>query len=299
MNVLVIINGKHKIQERAERFLEELKSEKALDLHIEETKRSGDVEAIIYRHKELAPEVIVGVGGDGTFHEILNARNRFEMKAALGFIPNGTGNDFVKMFHAIEPAEFVERLLNRTYDKIDIGHIRSNEIERFFLNISGIGLDGKVIELMEASGNDQENRLSYARAIIKAFLSFRKPTLRIKGKDFEYQGPVMMVAMCNGRVFGNGLIISPDAQLDSGMMNITLLGKVSLLDYVLNVSRLRRGQKIKHKQVYYYTSNHLEIELISGELSGEADGEILHVQSLEMRVLPAYLNVVNRSFQPA
>ncbi len=297
MNVLVIINGKHNVQQHAACILEYLKSEQLLDIHLETTEKSGDVERIISRYRQVAPEVILGVGGDGTFHEILNARNKLEMTAALGFIPNGTGNDFVKMFHAIDPREFVKRILNRTFDKIDMGYIKSNEVERFFLNISGIGLDGKVIELMEAPGQDRGKRLSYARAIIRAFLTFRKPTLKIRGRGFEYHGPVMMVAMCNGRVFGNGLIISPDARLDSGDINITLLGEVSLLDYVLNVKKLRKGKKLKHKQVFYYTSDFLEIELISGKISGEADGEILNVESMEMRVLPASLEVVNRSFR--
>ena len=103
----------------------------------------------------------------------------------------------------------------------------------------------------------------------------------------------MLLAMCNGRVFGDGLIIGPQASLTSGNMNITLLGKITLLDYLLNMKKLKRGEVIKHKQVFYYETSSLRVDRISGEVPGEADGEVLKMASFQMEVLPGAMRVIN------
>jgi len=59
----------------------------------------------------------------------------------------------------------------------------------------------------------------------------------------KYDGELLLAAFCNGSIFGDGLYIHPGAQIDDGLLKLTLLGKVSLFDYIKNVLRVKRGEK--------------------------------------------------------
>ncbi len=84
-----------------------------------------------------------------------------------------------------------------------------------------------------------------------------------------------MVAICNGTIFGDGLIINPFAKIDDGKLNITLLGKVKLLDYIKNLNNLKSGKVINHPEAKYLETEKIEIKVIKGKVSSELDGEFL------------------------
>lgn len=293
MQVLVILNSKHRLSNDVNALIDGLTADETIDLTLKKTRRKKHAKKLAKKHGE-EQDVVIGIGGDGTFHELVNGIKKAGYQTPIGFVPNGTGNDFVRMFEPVEPSSFVDRIKQEKYTNIDLGYLQSKRKERYFINIAGVGLDGKVIQLVERSAQKgRSGRLSYANAILRAFFTFRKPHLHIQGDDFEYRGPVMLLAMCNGRVFGDGLIIGPQASLTSGMMNITLLGKITLVDYLLNLGKLKKGKVINHKQVFYHETTRLRVNRISGEVPGEADGEVLKMKSFNMRVLQNGLTVVN------
>jgi YegS/Rv2252/BmrU family lipid kinase len=293
MQVLVILNSKHRLSNDVNALLDGLTADEAIDLTLKKTRRKKHAKKLAKKHGE-EQDVVIGIGGDGTFHELVNGIKKAGYQTPIGFVPNGTGNDFVRMFEPFESSTFIDRIQQKEYTNIDLGYLQSKRKERYFINIAGVGLDGKVIQLVERSAQKgRSGRLSYANAILRAFFTFRKPYLHIQGDDFEYRGPVMLLAMCSGRVFGDGLIIGPQASLTSGKMNITLLGKITLVDYLLNLGKLKKGKVINHKQVFYHETTTLRVNRISGEVPGEADGEVLKMKSFSMRVLPEGLTVVN------
>ena len=293
MQVLVILNSKHSLSKDVKTFLDQIEADDALQVTLKKTRRKKHAKKLARKHG-AEKDAVIGIGGDGTFHEMVNGIMMEGHLTNLGFIPNGTGNDYVKMYKAFSPDDFIERLRSGVYTEVDLGHLKRKKKERYFINIAGVGVDGKVIQLVERSAErGRSGRLSYANALLRAFFTFRKPHLHIQGDDFEYRGPVMLLAMCNGRVFGDGLIIGPQASLTSGNMNITLLGKITLLDYLLNMKKLKRGEVIKHKQVFYYETSSLRVDRISGEVPGEADGEVLKMASFQMEVLPGAMRVIN------
>jgi diacylglycerol kinase family enzyme len=135
-------------------------------------------------------------------------------------------------------------------------------------------------------------KISYASAILRAFFSYRKPEIEIRADDFTWRGKALMCVACKGSTFGHGLIIAPDARLDSGMLHCVLLGKVSLMDYVRNLSRLKKGQKIEHPEAHYFQTKSLLIELHSGILRQESDGELGGTGSFRFSVEPGRLKLL-------
>ena len=108
-----------------------------MDIHL--TEYPGHAREIAGSLKDSV-EVIVGVGGDGTLHEIVNGM--MGGKAALGVIPMGSGNDFIKMLNLpIDTAAALQVIKKNLRKKIDIGKIG----DRYFPNGVGIGFDAWVV----------------------------------------------------------------------------------------------------------------------------------------------------------
>lgn len=294
MRVVLIINGSRKMNKAAQQVLHLIEQKDTLHPVILET--SYPKEAItLVKENCLNGDVVIAVGGDGTCHEVINGIMGSDLKnIRFGIVPLGTGNDFMKMIESFNPEELVTRITEDISVPIDIGRINDQEEIRFFLNITGAGLDGKVIDIMNRQRKAGiGGKLSYASAIIRAFFSFKRPIVRIIGDEFEYKGEVLMVTVCNGKVFGHGLTINPQARIDDGILDITILGKVTLKDYLKNLKKLKTGQKIDHPEVYYFRSSALEMSLISGELLAEADGEDLKVQVPEFSIIKNAIQLIN------
>jgi len=202
--------------------------------------------------------------------------SNIEIKPMLAILPNGTGNDFVKSAKLnINHSDFINAILEKTGSHIDVGKIEINDKIHYFLNISDVGFGGTVISILDKHRKYLSGKISYSIAILRAFIGFRKPTLSIVTDDFEFQGKVLMVAICNGGVFGNGLTINPFAKIDDGVLNITLLGKVSLFDYIKNLRKLKAGIPISHPEAHYVETKKIEIKVIKRKVSSEMDGELL------------------------
>ena len=133
-------------------------------------------------------------------------------------------------------------------------------------------------------------KLSYALAILRSFFSYSRPMVEIESKEFMYNGECLLVAACNGSTFGHGLVIHPEAKLDSGTIGITLMGKVTLMDYIKYLSKLKKGHQIVHPEVHYFQTNQITIKAPNESFFSQADGELLSNKSITIEVIPKGLN---------
>ena len=101
----------------------------------------------------------------------------------------------------------------------------------------------------------------------------------------------MSIAICNGTTFGSGLIISPEAILDDGKFHITLLGDVTLLDYFKNLKKLKKGIKLTHPHIHYYSAE--KVQLNTDEICEiEADGEYVGKGESIFEILPKAIKIL-------
>ena len=117
---------------------------------------------------------IVALGGDGTFHEVLNGIADIE-HTTLGFIPSGRGNDFVRAAGcSLDPIRALEDILRgetRNIDYIDVNGTRC-------LNVCGTGLDVKVLELVAG----KTNKISYLISLVNCLRKFDPYHLHRQGQ---------------------------------------------------------------------------------------------------------------------
>ena len=241
-------------------------------------------------------DFIVAVGGDGTLNEVVNGMIHTSSNAVLGHIPMGTANDFSKTIELNKDIDqFISLLNNNATKTIDIGKVtcltKKEKIVRYFINIADAGLGGYVANSLNKSKKLLGPNFTYFQAIIKGIIRFKKPLVNIKIGNITYEGKLMSIAICNGTTFGSGLIISPEAILDDGKFHITLLGDVTLLDYFKNLKKLKKGIKLTHPHIHYYSAD--KVQLKTDEICEiEADGEHVGKGESIFEILPKAIKIL-------
>lgn len=204
-------------------------------------------------------ELVIGVGGDGTMNEIANGfyedRRIINPEATLGLVPAGTGCDLVRSLNIPVGLKGALRVLtDATAVRMDVGRVRfaangGGEDERFFLNVADFGLGGEVVREVN------ERRLrrkasSYVRCLVSTMLRYRNKRVRIRidGRDLPV-GEYLIGAVANGKIFGKGMKVAPDARLDDGLFDAVLVRGFRFFEFCRHGWKLMNGTHVTHPKV--------------------------------------------------
>lgn len=297
--ITCIINRIRPLNVDLQQFIKEIQTIHDIYTIVIYTDWKGHATDIAMNASDQSCDLIIAIGGDGTFNEvingILNSRNR---NTPICLIPNGTGNDFCRAQNInFDKKAMLEALKMPEFKSFDVGLIKQGDKKRYFLNVMDAGFGGYATMLLDRQRSQGiHGGLSYSMAIIRTFMQFRKPLVEvtIDGK-VHFRGNMMMVAISNSRSFGNGLIIHPDAYPDDSVLGVTILGNVSIVDYLKNLSNLRKGIYIRHKEISYSTCQALSLKILNGLAPSEVDGEIFGDGNFELHIHPEAINIL-RSF---
>jgi diacylglycerol kinase (ATP) len=248
-------------------------------------------------------DFLIAVGGDGTLNEMVNGYLRSggsgASQARLGVLPYGTGNDFARNNGIGRDINRLAGLIkgNRPV-MLDAGRMElhrqdGSPMERYFDNIADIGIGADVV--VHVNGVHLRKKilggtLTFFLSALFTFLTYKHKPVRLSWPGFEWEGSVLSVVVANGRYFGSGLGIAPEAKMDDGLFEVVVMGKVSVIDYLRNFARLRRAEKINHPEVSYYRTARLSILTDEQSLTiVEADGEVEGRAPIVYTCLPGVL----------
>jgi diacylglycerol kinase family enzyme len=294
--IYCIANGHKKISARNQGILDGLKQYFGAQFQIYTSNEPSDAQQFIHSLNADCTHLIA-LGGDGTFNVLINSvctHPQENFSPILGIIPNGTGNDFYRSAGFAETYNLKTSILSGVFEHFDIGLIETAHEKRYFANITDVGFGGAVVlELQQFRKNFGPN-FSYGLAIIKTFFHYKRPTVSIKALNYSYKGELLLAAFCNGSIFGDGLHIHPGASIFDGSIKLTLLGKVSLFDYLKNVVKVKRGKKIKHTEAHYI--NIAAPILLSADkqmLHAETDGEYISGKEFRIDLIAGKLKLLS------
>jgi diacylglycerol kinase (ATP) len=291
--IAFIINGARRLNLNIQRIIDQCSDIPSFQVHIVKTTRAKEASELSTKFSEQGIDLIVAVGGDGTVNEVMNGMMRANRKPLLAIIPNGTGNDFYRSaFNNSTHGDFLSALKNPKLMTVDVGKVQSALGTQYFLNIADVGFGAAVVEILNKQRIYFGGKASYALAILRTFLGFKTPHLSIQSATYQYSGPVFMVAFCNGDMFGDGLYIHPGAKVNDGVLNITLLKKIGLLDYVRNLKNLKTGKRINHPEAFYFCDNEISMKVTKGKAVAETDGEHLPTAEIKVSIVPSALRVL-------
>jgi YegS/Rv2252/BmrU family lipid kinase len=269
------------------------------------TKGPGDATRLVREALRGGAERIVAIGGDGTVNEVVNGffdetGAAIAPDASFGLLPFGTGGDFRRTFHLPQDIAAAAAVIaaNKTR-RIDVGKLTfissaGEKTLRMFANIASFGVSGVVDRLVNESGK-KLGRLSFFYATLRATWSYKnqRVALVFDGKD-RVEATINTVAVANGRFFGGGMKVAPDAQPDDGEFDVIAMGDFGFGDMLTSGRRLYKGTHLGMDKVTARRARRVEAEPIEpgGIVELDVDGESPGRLPATFELLPGALAMV-------
>lgn len=236
----------------------------------------------------------LAVGGDGTAHEILNgifSHNASPGRIALGFLPLGTGNSFLRDFtdHGAETS--VQALLQNRKRPVDLIRLTHAMGEVYSLNILSLGFTADV----GALANRHFKPLGHLGYLLGVFirvvqLKRRAFTLRCDDETTWDDRRSLFLAFNNSKYTGGAMLIAPQADPSDGLIEFVRWGPIGRFGLIRMLPRLYDGTHIQHPLASRRAVRRVEFNL-PVPVDVLIDGEILSLKCKLLDILPSVLDV--------
>jgi diacylglycerol kinase (ATP) len=210
-------------------------------------------------------EGVIAVGGDGLLHILL--QRIVPARIPFTLIPAGTGNDFVRtMGWDLENVDSqLESVLTNRPSTIDLGLVDGE----WFGAILSTGFDSVVNEKAN-SMRWPKGPMKYNAAIATELPRFKPRHYEISLDDRIVSTEAMLIAVANGRSYGGGMLVCPNASISDGYFDVMVLHPVTKLEFVKVFPRVFAGTHVTHPAVEILRSKTVRIE---SKAVAYADGE--------------------------
>ena len=272
-------SGKNNKKELVKKF-KDILFESGYETEIIFTKYSGHAKKIM---GELdRPDLVVSLGGDGTFNEIVTGNLKRKNKLIVSHIPLGTTNDIGAMFGmGKDPCENLKMVLDGTVKQVDI--CRINKIP--FVYVAGIG---KFVNIAYDTPRDMKKKFGYFAYLINAIKSFNSKT-KLFEISYEidgevYRGLYSFLLICNASRMG-GIQMLQDVKMDDGKFEV-LFSNISTKKDIIKSLLMFQNNDIKNVPgFYFHKTDNLKIKFKKRpDKNWCIDGEELDSDFLEYNI---------------
>jgi diacylglycerol kinase family enzyme len=164
---------------------------------------------------------------------------------------------------------------------------------RHFANVAGCGISGVVVQEADRSSKLLGGRLSFKIAAFRALLRYSDQPVRwrVDGGAWTEQR-VTAISVCNGRFFGGGMMVAPDARIDDGLFDVVVWSGIGLKDFVTKQRMLYDGTHVRLPTTLVVRARTVEIEpLGNARVLLDVDGEQPGMLPARFTMVPAALRV--------
>lgn len=240
---------------------------------------------------------VVAIGGDGTARAVAEVllKRGLGRRVTFGLVPVGTGSDFARSLDLPkDPLQALDLALHRPGRPIDAIAVETDGGRRSFcLNIASAGLSGAVdLEVNRRRG--ASGPLSYLLPTLGALASYRPAPCRVWADGrLLVDGPFFVVAMANGRYFGKGMKVAPNASVDDGLLDVVVVPPVPLWQLPWRLPQFYSGRHVRVPGVLTVRASEVRVEPPSPFFPYDLDGETLDAEAAGFRLLPGALRFVS------
>jgi YegS/Rv2252/BmrU family lipid kinase len=214
----------------------------------------------------------------------------------LAVVARGTGWDFVRTYGIPRKLEDAVRVaLDGESRTIDLGRATyhawaGSEAEGWFANVASAGMSGAIAQRANETTKALGGKASYLWATLAVFARWRNNTVRISVDGEIRGGPMHDVIVANGRYFGGGMKITPEADPGDGLLDVLMLGDLTKRDLAANLPKLYRGTHLPHPKAELLRGAVVTIDA-EEPLPIELDGEQPGTTPVRFQVVPAALRL--------
>ncbi len=184
------------------------------------TKGPGDGTKIVAEHG-ASYDLIVCIGGDGTFNEIVSGLMIKDLKTPVGYIPAGSTNDFASSLHiSSNMITAAKDIMEGSPVYLDVGKFNN----RYFAYVASFGAFTKTSYETPQNIKNALGHLAYILAGIKD-ISFIHPLhLKLEANDTIYEGDYLFGAISNSTSLGGVLSLNPSiVDMNDGIFETLLI----------------------------------------------------------------------------
>ena len=244
--------------------------ERGIEFIVKKTEYKGHAVKIAEDAIKNGEKFIIAAGGDGTVNEISSVICQ-NPNVKLGILPFGTGNDLSGVMNLpSEPEAAIDLLLSGEAKYIDMGIANGTK----FTNVCGIGFDVDVLINTERHKKGRKGMLPYFLGIVDSLFHRKKVHAKIKTDSIQYEGDIIISVAGNGKRFGGGMLVNPDAEVDDGLFDLCIVRWVSLFTFLRLLPLFIKGKHKNKAPVTNIRTQSFTIETDS-ECIVELDGELI------------------------
>lgn len=298
MNTLVVVNPaasagraikdyKNTIETLLHRYLG--------DFSVKFTSGVGDAARFAYKGERY--DRVICVGGDGTLNELVNGLHNADLDTPIGLVSVGTGNDFKKTLGLVGSYEYMIKriasgkpkafdLLEATYKGLD-----GKMITRLAVNIIGVGFDAAVSQRINDARFKVRGKLSYVLSFLPEFINTGTYPVHFSANGNFTQNTYYLIAFGNGKYFGGGMKVCPDAEPDDGLIDAVGIGGMPKLRLLYHFPKIYKGTHLSVNEVDHARDKEFNV---NGEKETpiEMDGEVVGTLPLKVKIKEKALKIL-------
>ncbi|TDW81956.1 diacylglycerol kinase [Kribbella pratensis] len=255
-----------------------------LSVDVHTTTCAEDVGRIAAEVVASGADAVALIGGDGTIH--LGAQVLANSGMSFGVIPAGTGNDFARGLGVPlkDPVAAADLVVAGRTRRIDLAVAK----DEFITTVVAGGFDSLV--------NKRANAMSwpkgssrYTVATLAELRTFKPLEYVVTVDDEVIETKAMLVAVGTGPTYGGGLQICAGAEIDDGLLDVTIIEPVSRMTLLQLFPKLSKGTHVGHPAVRTLRGRSVRIE--SPGITAYGDGEVLGPLPVDIGIAPGALTV--------
>lgn len=235
-------------------------------------------------------DLVIAAGGDGTINEVVNGLAELTSRPKLGIIPAGTTNDFARAIEVPRTIEAACDIICNGYEMpIDIGKVN----DQYFINIAGGGTLTELTYEVPSKLKTMIGQLAYYAKGIEKLPKVHPVKVRIEYDGKLFEGDIMLFLVSNTNSVGGFEKLAPRASLNDGMLDLLILKKTNLADFVRVASAAVRGEHLHDPAVVYAQANRIKVYVdevvhlnLDGEYGGMLPGEFVNLRHHLQMLVP-------------
>jgi diacylglycerol kinase (ATP) len=253
------------------------------------TTRAGEAPEVAQRFADEGAAVLIAVGGDGTINEVANGILASGRQVPIGLVPSGHGSDFVRT--AGTPKEVgaaISAATSGSTRQIDVGRADFDDgVSHYFVNIAGLGFDAAVAERVNKI-RLPGSTLPYLAGLCGALVGYRNISVDVMADGETISETAVFVTVANAKYLGGGLMLTPMAEIDDGLLDLAIIGDFEKFELIKQVPGVYKGKHTNHPKFLHRRAKTIRIESKT-PARVQMDGELGGFSPVTFSVVPGAL----------
>src|SRR5688572_10983624 len=264
------------------------------------TEARGDGRRISREEALAGRPLVIALGGDGTISEVADGLLDAGGASALGIIPRGTGGDFRRALELPRDlAEAARQIREGQLRTIDAGRVTftghdGRRQTQHFVNVASFGFSSDVATRANGSSKRLGAKVAFLGATLSALASYENSEIEVAVDGGERRRmTVLLGAVGNGRFFGGGMKICPEALLDNQQLDLVTVGDLGRFEVLMKLHRIFSGTHLSIPEVQSTRVRTVEVWPAdpAAEIPVEVDGETPGRLPAKFEIVPGVLKV--------